>query len=303
MARARWLKPEFFEDRKMAEIGPVGALVYQALWCLADDTGVALCDPELLKARMFSRWRAVGVPEITGALRELLALGRVEFRAGGDEIFAVILRWTDHQKVHKPSKYTYADDYRNRGKDLREIVPEWCGTSAAPVRGFQAPIILESQTPSILDTHTNGQKTATAVVKRATVGEIQAHLAQVLADVQAGTQQRLRATEVRELQAELVFAYWAVRLNHNGTVLDKKRLGRLTARLGENKGDVHELLYVVDGALRDPHLMGQNQNATKYDGIETIFRDRGQVERLAALANYAPGKQHKMATKYLEGAG
>jgi len=74
MARARWLKPEFFEDRKMAEIGPVGALVYQALWCLADDTGVALCDPELLKARMFSRWSAVGVPEITGALRELLAL-------------------------------------------------------------------------------------------------------------------------------------------------------------------------------------------------------------------------------------
>ena len=144
---------------------------------------------------------------------------------------------------------------------------------------------------------------STSVVKRATVGEIQAHLAQVLAEVQAGTQQRLRATEVRELQAELVFAYWAVRLNHNGTVLDKKRLGRLTARLGENKGDVHELLYVVDGALRDPHLMGQNQNATKYDGIETIFRDRGQVERLAALANYAPGKQHKMATKYLEGAG
>src|SRR3990167_6716016 len=143
---------------------------------------------------------------------------------------------------------------------------------------------------------------STAVVKRATVGEIQAHLTQVLADVQAGTQQRLRATEVCELQAELVFAYWAVRLNHNGTVLDKKRLGRLTARLGENKGDGHELLYVVDGALRDPHLMGQNQNATKYDGIETIFRDRGQVERLAALANYAPGKQHKMATKYLEGA-
>ena len=144
---------------------------------------------------------------------------------------------------------------------------------------------------------------STSVVKRATVGEIQVHLAQVLAEVQAGTQQSLQAIEGRELQAELVFAYWAVRLNHNGTVLDKKRLGRLTARLGENKGDVHELLYVVDGALRDPHLMGQNQNATKYDGIETIFRDRGQVERLAALANYAPGKQHKMATKYLEGAG
>ena len=142
---------------------------------------------------------------------------------------------------------------------------------------------------------------STSVVKRATVGEIQAHLAQVLADVQAGTQQRLRATEVRELQAELVFAYWAAKLDHHGARLDKKRLNRLTARLRENEGDVHELLFVVDGVLRDPHLLGQNQTATKYDGIETVFRDRGQVERLAALAHYAPGQQHQMATKYLEG--
>ena len=138
---------------------------------------------------------------------------------------------------------------------------------------------------------------STSVVKRATVGEIQAHLAQVLADVQAGTQRRLRATEVLELKAEMAFTYWAARLSHNGTRLDKKRLHRLMARLRENDGDIDELLYVVDGALCDLYLMGQNQSGTKYDGIETIFRDRGQVERLAMLAHYTPGKQHKMVAE------
>ena len=188
---------------------------------------------------------------------------------------------------------------RYRAKEKANPITVSTGKHGKP-RKAQAEAEAEAE---IETTTTHVEPGGSSVVKRGTVGEIQAHLAQVLADVQAGTQQRLRATEVRELQAELVFAYWAAKLNHNGTRLDTKRLHRLTARLRENEGDVHELLYVVDGALRDPYLIGQNQSGTKYDGIETVFRDRGQVERLAALANYAPGKQHKMATKYLEGAG
>ena len=145
--RARWVKPEFFEDQKMAELGPVGALVYQSLWVSADDTGMAMCDPNLLKGKMFTRWSAVGVREITGALRKLSELGRVQFFRGGDELFAQIVRWKENQAVHKPSKFTYRDDYSKRGKDLRETVPEWCGTSAALVRESPPPRHLDSQTP------------------------------------------------------------------------------------------------------------------------------------------------------------
>jgi len=146
--RARWVKPEFFEDQKMAEIGPIGALVYQALWVSADDTGMAMCDPDLLKGRMFARWSAVGVPEITGALRKLSELVRVRFLTGGDELFAEIIHWKENQPVHKPSKFTYREDYAKRGKELQETVPEWCGTSEAPVRESPPPRHLDSQTPS-----------------------------------------------------------------------------------------------------------------------------------------------------------
>ena len=38
--------------------------------------------------------------------------------------------------------------------------------------------------------------------------------------------------------------------------------------------------------------MGYNDRDRKFDGIETIYRDRAQVERLARLGGYEPGKIH-----------
>lgn len=152
--RGRWLKPEFFTDKKIAELGPTGALVYQALWVMADDTeGVAMCDPDLLKGQVFFRWSAVGVPEITEALRHLFSLGRIQFYQGGDELFAEVVHWKDNQPVHKPSKFTYRDDYTKRGKDLQETVPEWCGTSKALVRESPPPQHLDTSTPQHPNTY------------------------------------------------------------------------------------------------------------------------------------------------------
>jgi len=69
------------------------------------------------------------------------------------------------------------------------------------------------------------------------------------------------------------------------TIFDGKRASQITARLRENGADVTELLYAVDGALRDDWIMGRapKTNGQTYNGIETIFRERAQVERLVAL--------------------
>lgn len=105
--RARWLKPEFFNDRKIGAMGPIVALVYEALWCVADDGGTAICNPELLKGQMFTWWPAVGLPEITEALRQLGAAKRIDCYTVGDEDFAAIIRWEKHQSVHNPSKFRH----------------------------------------------------------------------------------------------------------------------------------------------------------------------------------------------------
>lgn len=145
--RARWLKPEFFTDLKIASMGPIVALVYQALWCMADDGGTAPCDPDTVKAQMFYRWSAVGVPEISGALQHLSAARRIVRYQVGDETFAKIPRWNNHQQVHKPSKFRHP--VMSQGVALE--VPEPSGTTpgngAAPLPASPPPRHLDTQTP------------------------------------------------------------------------------------------------------------------------------------------------------------
>lgn len=128
--------------------------------------------------------------------------------------------------------------------------------------------------------------------------EVTAGIAAVMAEVATNGRGSLKAEAAAEVQAEMVFAYWAGKLGHEGAMLDAKRLARLKTRLQENGGNVHELLFVVDGTKRTPHLMGQNDRLEKYDGIQTIFRDREQVEKLAAVGGYKPGAVHPLAEKY-----
>ena len=150
--RGRWLKPEFFRDRKMAELGPLEALVFQALWCLADDGGTAPCDPDRLKGEMFFAWSAVGVPEITGALRHLSALSRVKFFQAGDELFCDIVSWPKHQTIHKPSAFRYRVHYSKQDKAFAPVVPQWCRTGEVVVpTETGTPHLLDSKTPRHLD--------------------------------------------------------------------------------------------------------------------------------------------------------
>jgi hypothetical protein len=45
---------------------------------------------------------------------------------------------------------------------------------------------------------------------------------------------------------------------------------------------VHELLYAIDAARADDWIIGRDpKSPKKYDGIEVIFRDRPQIERLS----------------------
>lgn len=110
---------------------------------------------------------------------------------------------------------------------------------------------------------------------------------EVLTPLAEGAGRREGREAERRGMAAFVFAYWAARMRHPNAKLDRRREQRLVARLRENGDDVSELLYVVDGALKDDHLMGRRPDSTqKYDGVQTLFRDREQVERLAGKGGY-----------------
>ena len=140
------MKPEFFTDRKIGALGPIPALVYQALWVIADDHGTAPCDADRIKGTLFYAWSAVGVPEITGALQELDALGRIVRYRVGDDVYCRIRNWNKHQNVHKASKFRYPTE----GESLTPNSAEIPGTGS---ENSGTPHHLDSKTPRHLDTH------------------------------------------------------------------------------------------------------------------------------------------------------
>lgn len=101
----------------------------------------------------------------------------------------------------------------------------------------------------------------------------------------------------RAAQIDIAFAYWVKKHSKDEarTMLDDKRSRLIAKRLSESDGDLSEILYAIDGALKDKALTEGG-----YDMLETMLRDRGQIERLAnQMAKYRAGEMHPMAKKLL----
>jgi hypothetical protein len=141
--RARWLKPEFVKDRKMGHLGLAPAIVYQTLWCMADDGGVARGAAEEIKGEMLVWWEELDVPAVRSALVKLEESGRISGYMIGDYQYWILHNLLKHQgKIHKASKFRHP-----RPNDVQSsagVVPESNGT----------PRYLDTSTPRHLDTST-----------------------------------------------------------------------------------------------------------------------------------------------------
>lgn len=152
--RARWLKPEFFTDRKIGPLGMCAALVFEALWCVADDGGVAQCDAVLLKGQMFMRWEEISVDAIDTALEALTAAGRVQHYSSGDRDYYLIHSWKKNQPVHNPSRFRHPRPQQQVTESDTDELPQDSGRGEAGGSPSSHPIYLDSSTPQHPDTST-----------------------------------------------------------------------------------------------------------------------------------------------------
>jgi hypothetical protein len=152
--RARWLKPEFFTDKKLAALGMGPALVFEALWCVADDGGVAQCDAVLLKGQMFMRWEELPVDVIQAALDRLAEAGRVHHYSIGDRDYYDVRSWEKNQPVHNPSKFRHPRPVKELTAQSGEALRQEGDIPAAGLPPSSPPIHLDSSTPQLPDTST-----------------------------------------------------------------------------------------------------------------------------------------------------
>lgn len=130
-------------------MGPIVGLVYQSLWCMADDGGVAKCTAEEVKGQMFMYWPSIGLPEISDALEQLATAKRLERYTIGDDEYARIVTFDKHQSVHNPSQFRHPRPPQQVTASEDDRLRQDCGSTGGGTH------ILDTYTPRLL---TNGLK-------------------------------------------------------------------------------------------------------------------------------------------------
>lgn len=110
--------------------------------------------------------------------------------------------------------------------------------------------------------------------------------------------QKANANKLRyQVATKLVIDYFAAAFKKNKAwnPNDPKKKSRVMDRLVENRCNISQLLFAIDGSKGDKWLMGTAENSVRaYKDIKTILRDSEQVERLTELAGWDGEQLHPL---------
>ena len=100
MARIRTIKPEFWQDEKLAGL-PLGArLLFIGLWNVADDIGRLRGNPLFVRSQVFPYEPKA---DVEGWLSDLEFLGIIKTYFSGGETFIHVVNFLKHQQINKPT--------------------------------------------------------------------------------------------------------------------------------------------------------------------------------------------------------
>ncbi len=105
MARARNIKPAFFDNDLLAEIEPLGRLLFIGLWTLADYKGDLVYREKRIKAQLLPYDNC----SIKKIMINLDKSGFIRFYSDGDSIYLNIVNFSKHQNPHKNERVKGSD--------------------------------------------------------------------------------------------------------------------------------------------------------------------------------------------------
>lgn len=133
MARLRILKPRFFANEDLAEVSPLGRLLFQGLWCWADREGRLEDRPKRIKVEILP-YDDCDVEEL---LNDLAAKGFIlRYEVDGQRYIQVV-NFSKHQSPHikeGPSTIPVASIYKD------DTIPAPCLSGATTVQEPDEPI-------------------------------------------------------------------------------------------------------------------------------------------------------------------
>ena len=102
MARIRTIKPEFWEDEKLAKLPIHARLLFIGTWNFADDNGTLLANPVLMKSHIFP-YEDIGISTISEWIDMLVENGMLIRTTYNGKDYLVIRKFLIHQKINRKS--------------------------------------------------------------------------------------------------------------------------------------------------------------------------------------------------------
>jgi hypothetical protein len=127
VARIRTIKPDFFRSDDVAQLSYRARLTWVGLWTYVDDEGRGKDNARIIKGDLWPLEDEVTHKDVEKDLGELSGAGRIHRYEVDGEKYLLILKWTDHQRIAKPTA---------------SKLPPPSGSDTTPVASPTIPVVL-----------------------------------------------------------------------------------------------------------------------------------------------------------------
>lgn len=267
MARTRNIKPAFFKNDALAEIHPLGRLLFIGLWTIVDFKGCIEYRPKRIKAEVLP-YDDCDIEEFVNNLDKS---GFISIYSVKGHRYIKINNFERHQNPHKNEKDAGTDcpDISERDceiKDLQniEINRDEDGTT---------PALSLIPYPSSLNPHPSTLKPEDA--KKTEDENAQKEPAQ------KSTSKKKANVEQKLDDIERVFSHWKKVMKSHKSVLDKNRQTLIVNAL--KNYSIEDICAAIDGCAKSPHHMGENEQRVVYNGLNLILRNAEKIDQFIKL--------------------
>lgn len=258
MARARNIKPGFFQNDELGELQPIARLLFIGLWTIADFKGCLEFRPKRIKAQILPYDDC----DIESLAFNLDHSGFISIYSVAGQRYLKIINFERHQNPHKNEREAGSDcpdisekDSGIKHLEIIEINLEQDGSAPA-----DSLILIPDSLFSVTDSLTRNPESL--VVEQKSPDQVQT-----------------------------IFAYWQKIMESPKSVMDGTRKALITKAL--KNYEPADICKAVRGCFKSPFNMGQNDRNTKYNGLNLILRDAEHIDYFINLddANARPGAE------------
>ena len=253
MPRARNIKYGFFENDSLADIEPIGRLLFIGLWTLADFKGDIEYRPKKIKAQLLPYDNC----DVESIVINLDLSGFISIYNVKGVSYLHVNKFTKHQTPHPNEK--------KKGSDIPEFKEEHLQAIDSKGLAINPDIIVTKKDKSCSD--------QADVLNPDTLIDDVLNPDIPIPDIPIPDKTLVELKPDHGLE---IFQFWQWTMSHPKSAFDSKRKSLINRWLKHYSPD--DCRRAITGCSLTPHNMGDNKEGRIYDSFELIFRDAKHID-------------------------